>query len=904
MRDHVRVGVLRTALQAEAVERLLAGTSVDLHGLPGSGRSSLLRSIGEELADGGYRTRQVRGVAALRDRALEPLAIAGLAGPRQAPGARQTAATQAGTTAVAAATRAVVDAVSDGQTVLVVDDADDLDQTSVGVLAAAHAERGFPLLSTSVPRPRTAPQVSLSTQVRPTVVLDVPGLTYLGTQALLADLLGSTVDAVVVSRIFTASGGLPGVVRAVVDGAVRAGALVRTDGVWSPGADLWTPDLHHGLEPLLVHLTPRALDGLHLLSLAGATSLSAARTLVGWGVLEELDGYRLLRFVPRGDDLLVGVHPPLLAERFHRLGTDAHHLRLQERLARLPGRMRTAVPHPTALPAPPDQDAPVRRVATEVATPDVAVDSRLIAEHWFRRTQTSRDQWQADPSPATAVPYLHALLVGNADGDTLRAVIDGTPRTGDRGAVVQLDVWSALAVTVADRDLDRARAILDRARSDDAGHASLLDAVATHITLLVDRAADPLDQPLPAPGTDPTTAWAMTAVRAELLVAHGRPAEALELLEGLEPEDLALSRSSSEGPDNGVPEVGPDHEPSTVRAAAYGLALLLDARYDEALRWSTAQIDQARARDDIDAVLAHSGTAAIVLRLQLRLAELRALLALPLAVGMHSALQRPAELALLSIGASLALEDGQPAVTRDLVEQARQLRFGPSWYPLASSTLPLAVLDTVGLPPSQARQTRADRLWGEFDDLRARDLRASALWVGTLAVAEQAVPSGQQDAGRVASLLDLARRLPAGSARHAELFVEALCADDPEQTLTAADVLAGCGAVYLAVRAYAHGLHTLHATAAPGRAAEAREDARARLAPYGPDAVAALNQIVAPTLTEREREVARLAAEGLANQAIAERLTISVRTVENHLHHVFQKTGVDNRAGLASALPG
>jgi DNA-binding NarL/FixJ family response regulator len=57
-------------------------------------------------------------------------------------------------------------------------------------------------------------------------------------------------------------------------------------------------------------------------------------------------------------------------------------------------------------------------------------------------------------------------------------------------------------------------------------------------------------------------------------------------------------------------------------------------------------------------------------------------------------------------------------------------------------------------------------------------------------------------------------------------------------------------------------------------------------------------------LTRREREVATLAAQGLSNRAIAERLTTSVRTVEGHLYQAYAKLGVSARAELAAALRG
>jgi DNA-binding CsgD family transcriptional regulator len=55
-------------------------------------------------------------------------------------------------------------------------------------------------------------------------------------------------------------------------------------------------------------------------------------------------------------------------------------------------------------------------------------------------------------------------------------------------------------------------------------------------------------------------------------------------------------------------------------------------------------------------------------------------------------------------------------------------------------------------------------------------------------------------------------------------------------------------------------------------------------------------------LTAAERRVAGLAAEGLSNREIAQRLFVTVKTVETHLGHVYTKLGVRSRSGLAAQL--
>jgi len=55
-------------------------------------------------------------------------------------------------------------------------------------------------------------------------------------------------------------------------------------------------------------------------------------------------------------------------------------------------------------------------------------------------------------------------------------------------------------------------------------------------------------------------------------------------------------------------------------------------------------------------------------------------------------------------------------------------------------------------------------------------------------------------------------------------------------------------------------------------------------------------------LTASERRVARMAAEGMTNKEIAQSLFVTVRTVEAHLHHAYQKLDISSRAQLAEAL--
>ena len=54
-------------------------------------------------------------------------------------------------------------------------------------------------------------------------------------------------------------------------------------------------------------------------------------------------------------------------------------------------------------------------------------------------------------------------------------------------------------------------------------------------------------------------------------------------------------------------------------------------------------------------------------------------------------------------------------------------------------------------------------------------------------------------------------------------------------------------------------------------------------------------------LSAREREVLELVADGLTNVEIAQRLSLSVRTVERHLSNLYVKLRVSGKAGRAAA---
>jgi DNA-binding CsgD family transcriptional regulator len=65
-----------------------------------------------------------------------------------------------------------------------------------------------------------------------------------------------------------------------------------------------------------------------------------------------------------------------------------------------------------------------------------------------------------------------------------------------------------------------------------------------------------------------------------------------------------------------------------------------------------------------------------------------------------------------------------------------------------------------------------------------------------------------------------------------------------------------------------------------------------------------VDQASGPALSPRERQIARLVADGATNRAIGSVLEISLWTVSTHLRRIFAKLGVGSRAEMVAQLFG
>ena len=79
------------------------------------------------------------------------------------------------------------------------------------------------------------------------------------------------------------------------------------------------------------------------------------------------------------------------------------------------------------------------------------------------------------------------------------------------------------------------------------------------------------------------------------------------------------------------------------------------------------------------------------------------------------------------------------------------------------------------------------------------------------------------------------------------------------------------------------------------------EQARVELRAAG-ERVAVRTSTTQDLLTAQELQIARLAAEGLSNREIGERLFLSPRTISTHLYRIFPKLDITSRGQLAARL--
>lgn len=134
-------------------------------------------------------------------------------------------------------------------------------------------------------------------------------------------------------------------------------------------------------------------------------------------------------------------------------------------------------------------------------------------------------------------------------------------------------------------------------------------------------------------------------------------------------------------------------------------------------------------------------------------------------------------------------------------------------------------------------------------------------------------------------------------------FAAALCGDDAAELATVSEEFERMGDLVGAVDAAAHAAVVYRNQDRRGAALACSTRADALAERCGGASTPALRRASERVpLTEREREIVMLLGEGLSSRAVADRLTLSVRTVEGHIYRAMGKTETTTREELAALL--
>ncbi|MBE2319822.1 hypothetical protein DVA67_027910 [Solirubrobacter sp. CPCC 204708] len=223
----------------------------------------------------------------------------------------------------------------------------------------------------------------------------------------------------------------------------------------------------------------------------------------------------------------------------------------------------------------------------------------------------------------------------------------------------------------------------------------------------------------------------------------------------------------------------------------------------------------------------------------------------------------------------------------------------------------LRVIDGPGRPRPLSRQAYLARGEGWASCIRNPQQGAAELLTAaerfladmpgfTALLAYDAVLAGASPVRVSALLADVAPRCEARLVDAYAAHADALARRDANALLAVADTFAAIGAR----------LYAMHAAAQAARrfVADGRQDSARRAAARAtelhepghgtaPPVIDGIDS-VAVALTAREDQLVGLARQGLSNAEIADRLVLSVRTVETHLYRAMNKLGVGDRRDL------
>jgi DNA-binding CsgD family transcriptional regulator len=709
--------------------------------------------------------------------------------------------------------------------------------------------------------------------------VDLEDLSRTHLDTLLHLALGGPIEAGAGREFWEVTRGNPLYARELVLGGLESGALVKRSGVWHLEDRLpSTTRLLDLVEQRVGQLSVEARSVVELLALCQPLELGYLEATVRAAVLELLERAGLVTIAVDGQEVRLAhpVYGRVVRAAMPRSRVRAILLAQADRLE-----AANPVPGPAAL-----RIAIWRLDAGGRPDPAVLIRGAHLARyaHDFRVVRRL-----IEAMPGEQLDAVGALLLGEALYEL--GVFDAADRILARGQQLPSSEHVALRLAVT------------RAKNAQWGLCKPEEALAINAAARAVITSSPLAEEL-------------VADEASVLTFSGHPGRALAVLERI---------------------TGGDQRTRVVRAIAGAPALAMTGRTAEAVRVAEAgHADHVALGDELAIAhpamhivnqvfalteagrlaeaeqLARTGTEIVasqrvpiaqiffavnlgrVATLQGRLATARRYYAEAVGLAQASHFAGPQRVALSGLALAHATLADADAAAQALAERATGPAFG---FRGPEQQLADAWTAVASRRPAEAAQ----RLRDGAAHAASTGHRTAESWL----LHDLMRISGQDTSARLRDLADACDSpLVSARARHGA----AARARDARELAGAAGDFAALGAMLLAAEAAAGAAEAFRragdrraATAALRRSIELAAACEGAVTP-GLFQATTIHAAAAVPLSTREREIAMLAAAGITSKDIAERLYLSVRTVNNHLQHAYTKLGVSSRADLAQAL--
>jgi DNA-binding CsgD family transcriptional regulator len=765
---------------------------------------------------------------------------------------------------------------------VVVDDADLLDPPSSGLLSYTAQTEGLQLLATmrsDRELPADLDRLALH-QSWPTI--EMAAWTAEDIADALAATLGGPVAPELARHLFDLSAGVPLVVRELVMEGVENDAIHQRDGEWSGRPTVGSPESAARLIGRRLPTGGPALAVLQTVAIAGQVRPALLDRLASRDVLVELDAQSLLEFPTTTEEPFVRLAHPMIADALRSgLGEEQR----REVLAAV--------------------------VAAARGVEQQDDNDRVQLLHWALEI--------GEPLPSDELRDGYRLALGHFDY-ALAADIAGALNRQAPSAEAAL--FHAIALARANR-FDEAVAIADEARD----LATTDDEVIALARLLV-RLHSPLGRTLGYLGGQPTVAEEVVAwadahlggsgfahlLRSFSSFVEGELADAVDLAVLVVDEAAGAHRDLGIEADHFLLMIGP-----------------IAGRFDVARASRTRLAADGRPPLGLPTLMGSEGARVSMLMYDGRLRE-----ALAEDARLFAAAQRSlAYDEMMNAAAQMGMRNylmGNIDASIASLELALQYRLArTSRSLLIESVLASAyarrgdfdrALDRLAQAEVERARYPAVLIHLDFDHLAASARAAAGQGEGSEAMI-RASSDRASELGypwlQANSRLSLVR-LGAARAEDAHAAQAIIDAVDAPLIRAAAEIVVAAVAAdieeleAIAARCAAMDAHLFRFDALMAALACIGEDgddvARGRVSRLLDATVAdcpglrrpAATAVAPSSLTAREREIAALAAEGLASKDIAERLGLSSRTVDNNLRRAYTKLGIKRRQELAEAL--